>query len=220
MNLSLPIITVDSEWRGADVIPATELAQMLQAEDIVCRARRQAAAYLQTARRQRKRWRAKNRLYLRQCQQAQRRYYIKSFREAREAGSAAAISWLVEQNRWQQGAYRHLTRQIGRQLAQRLRNMSGSFPWEQLLESEVTALYREFQQEPGLTLRVSPEMFASLPDALTALPINIECGSDLNRGHALLENHLVRIELKLSRQLEQLCEALETLTWEQLNEPD
>ncbi|MCT4700521.1 hypothetical protein MUA02_01185 [Enterobacteriaceae bacterium H20N1] len=222
MNLpfSVPVIFVDSEWRGCTVIPAAELSRILEAEDIIHRGRCLAAEYLQTARRQRQRWRAKNRRHLLQRQRAQRRHYAKCFQQAREKGAAAAIGWMVEQHGWQQQVYRHLTQQIVQQLALRLMQMSASFPWEQLLEAEVMDLYREFQHEPALTLRVSPRMRENLPETLKTLPVSIESSPDLSEGSALLENHLMRIELKLPHQLEMVCNALNALTWEQLNEPD
>ncbi|KML17783.1 hypothetical protein VL10_24100 [Leclercia adecarboxylata] len=220
LRLPVPVIAVDEKWCGTSVIPAAELARILEAEDIILRARRLGAEYLQIARQQRQQWRKKNRRHQLQRQRAQRRHFAKCRMQAKEDGSASAMTWLVEQNNWQQQVYRHMARQIVQQLTQRLMQVSTSFPWERLLETEVTHLYREFQHEPGLTLRVSPRMFDNLTDEFKSLPVNIESSPALAEGHAMLENHLIRIELQLPRQLEQLCEALGALTWEQLNESD
>jgi len=217
---ALNMVTLEQNGAAQTLIPAAEMARLQQAQDIIQSARQRAIAYLQTARIQRRQQRKRSQRRLAQQQRGWRRHYDRQFALAKEKGTQAALQWLVDQQQWERLVYQRLTHEIASQLSQRLREISQHLPWEKLLFEQLGPLYKELQTQPSLTLKVAPALYERLPTEVKALPLVIEQQENLPPGDAVLENQLVRVELKLPGQLEQLCDALATLRWEQLYEPD
>lgn len=216
----IKILSIDQPWSGGCLIPAEEMAKLQQADDIIQTARDRAAVYLRSARKRRREKRAHFLKRLAQLERARRRRYEERFRQAKEEGVEAALGWVVDQQLWEQKVYKRLLRQVCEQLSDRLRTISSTFPWEQLLAEQLAPLCQEFRSSAPLTLKVASTMFNVLPEEVLVMPVNVERDETLAYGHALLETPLVRIELRLPAQIDQLCEALSRLQQEALNEPD
>ncbi|HEY3591048.1 MAG TPA: hypothetical protein VGL07_13405 [Buttiauxella sp.] len=222
MNLyhALNIVSLDQCGAWQSVISANDMTKIHQAQDIILAARQRAYEHLQAARAHRLVQRTRFRRRLARQRHAWRRHYQRLFVRAKEDGAQAALHWLVDQHRWEQEACQRLTGEIARLMAARLREISQCFPWEELLFDQVGPLCQELQNQSGLKLKVATALYERLPPEVTSLPLDIECAENLPVGDAQLESKTVRVEIKLSGQIEQICNALTTLRWEQLYEPD
>ena len=222
MNLwsELHIITFENNAPGGEIIPVDELKKLQHAQEIIESARMRAAEFLQQARRQRQEQRQRFRRRLAQRRRGWQKQYRRRFAQAKEEGTQAAMVWLVDQQCWERHVYQRLTQNIAGLLAKRLQEISQSLPWETLLFENLAPLCVELQEQTSLILKVAPALYESLPAEVAVLPLQVEQDASMLPGDARLESPVLRIELKLPGQIEQLCEVLKTLRWEQLHEPD
>lgn len=222
MNISkaLNIVILDQNGTSLPIVSASEMAKLTNAQEIIEYARRRAAEHLQSARVQRKGLRAHFRRRMAQQKRAWQKHYRKRFTQAKEKGTEAALHWLVEQHQWELQIYQRLTREISTLMASRLREISRSFPWEEFLFEQVEPLCEELRSQSSLTLKVAADGFEHLSEKVKQLPLTVMKDTSLQAGYAMLESSLVRIEFTLPEQIEKLCDALVTLSWEQLHESD
>jgi len=220
ISQALNIVILDQHGASQPIVPASEMVKLTQAQAIVESARQRAAEHLQLVRVQRREQRARFLRRMAQQRRAWQKQYRTHFTQAKEKGTEAALHWLVEQRQWELQIYQRLTREIATLLASRLRDISRRFPWEELLFEQVEPLCEELQSQSSLTLKVAVDGFEQLPEDVKQLPLTVVKEASLPAGHAVLESSVVRVELTLPGQIEQLCDALATLSWEQLHEPD
>ena len=217
---TLNIIRLGGRWSSATVVPRAEMAKLAQAEEIIQDARRRAARYLQQARARNHAQRARLRRRLAQAQRMHQKHCARQLQQAKEQGTNAALGWLIEQQHWEHQVYQRLTHQIAHGLAARLSAISQRIPWEQMLSEQLASLCQEFHDTHPLTLKVAPALFERLPEEILRLPLTVVRDGALLAGDACLESPMVRIELKLPGQIAQLCQALSSLEWTQLYEPN
>lgn len=220
MNLwsELNIVIFEQDCQNWSIIPGNELIKLQQAQEIIQSARQRAAQFLLQARRQRLEHRQRFRRGLAQRRRRWQKQYRQRFAQAKEEGTQAALVWLVEQQSWERQVYQRLTQNIAGLLSQRLQEISQRLPWETLLFEHVSPLCNELKGQTSLTLKVAPTLYDNLPAEIASLPLLVEQDHALLPGDARLESPVVCVELKLPGQIAQLCEALETLRWEQLHE--
>ncbi|CAI1009447.1 FliH/SctL family protein [Serratia quinivorans] len=214
------IIEWDQPLGASNLISADELARLQQVEDIIQSARGRAAHYLRLAREQRREMRRRTRRQQAQFHHSARRRRRQHFHQAEQAGTQAALVWLVDQQQWQFQVYQRLMTGITRQLAQRLHQLVADLPWQQLLATQVKQLMDEYPHNHRLNLQVSPLMYDDLRAQLNHLPLTLVADVALAPGQAVLSSDLVQVRLNLPQQLALLCDKVAESGWETLHEPD
>lgn len=168
-------------------------------------------AYLHQARRTRHQNRARDRRLLAQRQRSHMRRERRRFEEAEEQGRRAAVQWLVSEQVWEKQVMCRLMASVGRGLADHLQALLPGLDWSDMLAQQLPALIEGMQQDMGLVLRVPDESLSRVTEKLAPLPVRVVPLGQNTADVAVLENDLMRVEIPLSRQFDDILKQLRQL---------
>lgn len=169
---------------------------------------------LQNARRYRHRMRARDRRLFAQRQRSHIRREQQRMQEAEVQGRRSALQWLVSEQNWEKQVMQRLMTSVGNTLADHLQAMMPEMDWGEALAQQLPALIENMDKETKLTLRVPDVVFTQAAEKLAAFPLQLAPTEAGDIDIAVLESDLMRVEIPLGRQLDDVIKQLHELAWE------
>lgn len=170
--------------------------------------------HLQSARRHRHRMRARDRRLFAQRQRSHTRREHQRMKEAEAQGRRSAMQWLVSEQHWETQVMQRLMTSVGRTLADHLQAMMPEMDWSETLVQQLPALMENMDKDTNLVLRVPDAAFARATEKLAAFPLQLAPTEAGDIDIAVLESDLMRVEIPLGRQLDDVIKQLHELAWE------
>jgi flagellar biosynthesis/type III secretory pathway protein FliH len=120
-----------------------------------------------------------------------------------------SVVWLVDEQKMEAHIAATLQAKAVQWAADTLREWGGELDWDELIAVRIRELSRQQPDSGVLVLSCHPGSVSRIQELLgDELPLRIDVKTELEPGHAILENSLVRIDIDLKQQLELLAARL------------
>lgn len=196
-----PYRVVTTSCDSIEIIDAEQLKNIFAQDALLRNSRTRAMHYLLAAR---KRAHA-HRLVVNERAQ---REVKQAFEKMKSEASDAALTWLVQEQTWAQNLYEAIAERMYQSLRSQLYILFDSLPWDDLLLDIIEKVVQEARMGSIVNVYVSSDCYNSLSARLSTEYIHIHKDHTIKAGTAIVENTVMRVQIDLRSQLDNLLEQI------------